>query len=135
MEQNCSLAGPGWFNTARSTLLLAALLQIGNPGVATAQQQRIVIVNGQVLNRADLAEVDALNCGDRVPNGRYWLDLQRGEWGYVGDGIRRPLPRCSERQVQSGRQARSDSSSECARRYPLYEDRMCYCYNACNMLR
>ena len=42
---------------------------------------RFVVVNGQLLDGYSLMELDAA-AGERVPDGRYWLNYQTGAWGY-----------------------------------------------------
>jgi hypothetical protein len=46
-------------------------------------EDRVVIVNGRHLDGAQIAWLDQRNCAP-VPNGRYWLDLRTGAWGYAG---------------------------------------------------
>jgi hypothetical protein len=50
--------------------------------VATAFD-RFVVVNGQLLDAHWLALLDEA-AGERVPNGRYWLNQETGAWGYEG---------------------------------------------------
>jgi hypothetical protein len=108
--------------------LLGALLVLAH-GAAFAQG-RFVIVNGQLLGEAELAELDALNCGEPVPDGIYWLDLQRGLWGIVGEDGAHPLPDCGVSAGQDPGQS-EDEEGDCESRYPVHEDRMCYCYGVC----
>lgn len=61
-------------------LLVAASMTAG-AGVAHAQ--RMVVVNGQRLDAAQIAQLEQRNCA-RVPDGRYWLDVRTGAWGYAG---------------------------------------------------
>jgi hypothetical protein len=44
---------------------------------------RNVVVNGQAVYGQTLAQLDQLS-GEPVPDGRYWLNLYTGEWGYEG---------------------------------------------------
>jgi hypothetical protein len=105
-------------------LWIGTLLLCAYTGVSGAQQ-RIIIVNGQLLTTAaEIAFVDALNCGQPVPSGNYWLNLPRREWGHVGAPQVNPLPDCTPSRSSSG-------GNDCTRRYRVYEDRMCYCYNVC----
>ena len=48
-----------------------------------AQAERLVVVNGLRLNATQIAWLDERNCAP-VPDGRYWLDLRTGAWGYAG---------------------------------------------------
>ena len=62
-------------------VILAALLT-ATPQVSQAQA-RYVVVNGQRMGPAQLQRLDRASCS-RVPNGRYWLNLRSGVWGYEG---------------------------------------------------
>ena len=42
---------------------------------------RYVVVNGQRLSIPEIQYVGQLHCGP-IPNGRYWINLQTGIWGY-----------------------------------------------------
>ena len=74
---------------------------------SAAYAERYVVVNGQRLSNPELQYLEQLHCGP-VPNGRYWINLQTGIWGYegnprpqgyVGDNCRNPKrrPGLSER--------------------------------------
>jgi hypothetical protein len=70
------------FAKAISVILLASL-----PFLAMdAYAQRAVSVNGQHLNSRQLIVLDQL-VGAYVPNGHYWLNMQTGAWGYVGNPV------------------------------------------------
>ena len=93
------------------------------------QGSRHVIVNGTLMNNAQLMLLDGLNCGSPVPDGRYWLNTQTGAWGYQGGGQEGVIGEgCSGSQDQPGGAA---EKGECERKYRLHEDRMCYCYHVC----
>ena len=53
--------------------------------LTAAAQQRYVVVNGQRLDPVGLAQLDRAACS-RVPNGRYWINMRTGVWGYEGSG-------------------------------------------------
>jgi hypothetical protein len=55
-------------------------LAVGGPASA---QTRWVIVNGQRVSDAQVAYFEQRACA-AIPNGRYWLNLQTGAWGYAG---------------------------------------------------
>ncbi|MCZ4305071.1 hypothetical protein O4G98_10010 [Zoogloeaceae bacterium G21618-S1] len=82
-------------------VILASLLVA--PLTADAQT-RYVVVNGQRLDTAGMARLDRAACL-RVPNGRYWIDMRSGVWGYeggapqgrVGDNCRQRRKSLSER--------------------------------------
>lgn len=61
--------------------LIVALLLCA-PVIAVAQV-RYVVVNGQRVGPAGLRQLDAASCV-RVPNGRYWINMRTGVWGYEG---------------------------------------------------
>jgi hypothetical protein len=113
----------------RSISMAAGLLLALLCGSATAQG-RIVFVNGELLDDAGLSLVDQLNCGAPIPNGNYWLDLANGVWGYVGSDDRYALPDCSAGASEAASPAPAEED-DCASKYPVYEDRMCYCYHVC----
>lgn len=71
----------------RAALLGAALAAslVAPPAHA---QWRYVVVNGQRLDPAQVAKIEALYCSP-IANGRYWYDTRTGIWGYEGD----PRPR------------------------------------------
>jgi hypothetical protein len=108
--------------------MFAGLLLTLCCGAVSAQGIRIVIVNGELLDDAGLAIVDQLNCGYPVENGNYWIDFQNARWGYAGRDGAYPFPDCSS---QSQAPAQDSGDDDCASRYPVYEDRMCYCYHVC----
>lgn len=80
-----------------AVLILAGFLAASLPAAA---QQRYVVVNGQRLDTAAMARLDRASCL-RVPNGRYWIDMRSGVWGYeggapqgrVGDNCHRQRPK------------------------------------------
>ena len=51
---------------------------------ANAEQQRLVIINGQALTAKQLTMLDSL-AGGPVPNGSYWIDPYTATWGFAGD--------------------------------------------------
>ena len=74
---------------------------------SVAHAGRYVVVNGQRLSIPEIHYLEQLHCGP-VPNGRYWINLQSGLWGfegnpqpqgYVSDNCRHPQrrPSLSER--------------------------------------
>lgn len=64
------------------TLRLVVALLLCAPVVVDAQG-RYVVVNGERVGPAGLRQLDAASCA-RVPNGRYWIDMRTGVWGYEG---------------------------------------------------
>ena len=63
-----------------STVMFVGWLALG--GSASAQT-RWVIVNGHRVSDAQVADLEQRACAP-IPNGRYWLNLQTGAWGYAG---------------------------------------------------
>jgi hypothetical protein len=47
-------------------------------------QWRYVVVNGQQLHPAQIAQLERLYCSP-IANGRYWYNSSTGLWGYEGD--------------------------------------------------
>jgi hypothetical protein len=107
-----------------------ALALVGSPSSSQDQSasmtDRIIFVNGELLDEEGLALVDQLNCGERVPSGNYWLDFENRVWGYVGGEDQYPLPDCSGDTEEAPAE-----ESDCERQYRFSEDRMCYCYGVC----
>jgi hypothetical protein len=54
----------------------------------SAFADRYVIVNGLRLNETEVENLERIHCGP-IPNGRYWLNLNTGLFGFAGDP--RPL--------------------------------------------
>jgi hypothetical protein len=93
-------------------VLAASFLTMGLPTVAHAQ--RLVVVNGRVMNSQALATLDHAAC-QQVPNGYYWLDTSTGIWGYAGN----PAP---QGHISDGcRQSRRQSLSERGMLYSPYD--------------
>jgi len=93
-------------------VLTASFLTMSLPTVVHAQ--RLVVVNGRVMNSQALATLDQAAC-QHVPNGYYWLDTSTGIWGYAGN----PVP---QGHISSGcRQARRPSLSERGMLYSPYD--------------
>jgi len=93
-------------------VLAASFLTMGAPTVVHAQ--RLVVVNGRVMNSQALASLDRAAC-QQVPNGYYWLDTSTGVWGYAGN----PAP---QGHISDGcRQARRPSLSKRGMLYSPYD--------------
>lgn len=63
----------------RSLVVAVALAASG-----VVQAQRMVIVNGELLNAAQIAGLESVACTS-IPDGNYWVDPGSGAWGYVGN--------------------------------------------------
>lgn len=85
---------------------------------------REVSVNGEPLNVLGLALVDALNCGETVPDGRYWVNFESGAWGYEG-GPQQGVLDC-EAQTAGHTQTSDDQGG-------FWEDRMCAQHGLCGL--
>lgn len=92
------------------------------------QMPRQVMVNGVLLNKAQLRVLDSLNCGTAVPNGIYWIKSS-GAWGYPGGGQEGVIGEDCAALPKSP--APGAGKSECEKKYRYHEDRMCYCYQVC----
>lgn len=93
-----------------------------------AQLPRQVMVNGVLLDKAQLKVLDSLNCGVAVPNGIYWIKAS-GAWGYPGGGQEGIIGEdCAVRPQAPQPDA---GKSDCEKKYRYHEDRMCYCYRVC----
>ena len=67
------------FNT--KVFMLVAILPACTASVSHAgQNKRNININGERMNTRQMALVDQWNCGERVPNGSYWLK-NNGAWG------------------------------------------------------
>jgi len=64
-----------------SLLLLVGWLAAHAPAWA---QTRSVFINGQHMSDAQVAALEQRACAP-IPEGRYWLDVRTGHWGYAGN--------------------------------------------------
>ncbi len=64
------------------TLILAGYLLFSSIGVAYAE--RFIVLNGQRLSIPEIQRLEQFRCGP-IPNGRYWLNMWNGIWGYEGN--------------------------------------------------
>lgn len=64
--------------------LIAVLACFATLFAATAAA-RTVVVNGEYLNDAEIQYLEQLSCS-YIPDGRYWLDMRTGAWGYERGG-------------------------------------------------
>jgi|GEM_PF-2355877 hypothetical protein len=110
--------------------LLLSLMGTSVPAQDLSSLGRIIFVNGQLLDNEGLGLVDQLNCGEPVPNGNYWLDLDNRLWGHVGVAGQNPLPDCAGGEDQAPAEEPAEED-DCESKYRYYEDRMCYCYGVC----
>ena len=70
-------------------------------GSFAGQIQRDIYVNGVRLDAVRIAVLDQLNCGERVPNGLYWLDTTTGAWGFEGGPMQGVVGNCTATQQQN----------------------------------
>lgn len=114
----------GKFLFLLSPAVVAAAVAMAFP--ASAQSlSRLVIVNGKVMNSAELSILDTANCGTSVPNGMYWLNVNTGAWGYQGG----PQQGVIGSQCRTASQTpQADAQAECRAKYRYWEDRMANCY-------
>ena len=59
--------------------LIICLVMFLSVGIAYAE--RYVVLNGQRLSIPAIQFLERIHCGP-IPNGRYWLNMQTGLWGY-----------------------------------------------------
>ncbi|NND92267.1 MAG: hypothetical protein HKN42_15515 [Granulosicoccus sp.] len=69
------------------TLLKFLTLSVALAICGTAQAQRLVSINGTMLNAAQVHQLELMACTG-IPDGNYWLDLNSGAWGYAGNALR-----------------------------------------------
>jgi hypothetical protein len=71
---------------ARTWSRAAAIAAIGLMTAASpaTAQTRWVIVNGERLSDAQVAQLARIQCTD-IPDGAYWLNERSGAWGYAGN--------------------------------------------------
>jgi hypothetical protein len=67
----------------RATLACALAVAVAALA-ASAHAQRFVMVNGQLMNMAQIADIEQLNCGP-IADGSYWFNEANGAWGYAGN--------------------------------------------------
>jgi len=63
--------------------ILFIVFFLGFINLSAMAYQRYVVVNGALMNPTQLAFLDGMH-GEYIPDGRYWLNLNTGEWGYEG---------------------------------------------------
>jgi hypothetical protein len=64
----------------RYLALVVSLLAVSPAAFA----DRYIWVNGKRMAPAEVAYLEQLRCG-AIPDGRYWLDIGSGIWGYAGN--------------------------------------------------
>src|SRR5512134_3600229 len=73
------MEGPG--RRLWGAIVIALTIVIASEALA----DRNVWVNGTRLYPAQIALLERENCGVYIPDGRYWLNLQTGAWGYESE--------------------------------------------------
>ena len=100
---------------------LACALVFSAQGEANAARREIN-VNGERMNAVEVIALDLLNCGNTVPNGRYWINWVSRAWGYEGGPQQDFLPQCEQQASSNSRgTGRSDGGG---RSGGYYEDRV-----------
>lgn len=79
------------FSNIAAAVMFAGALAVSAKSIA---DERAISVNGERMNAIEIAVLDYLNCGDTVPDGRYWLNQNDGSWGYEGGAQQGYLPAC-----------------------------------------
>jgi hypothetical protein len=86
----------------RKSNLLVAVALLTAPffaGVTAAGENgRHIHINGQHMTPVQIATLDAINCGEAVPNGNYWVNWANRAWGYEGGPQQGWLPNCQRRE-------------------------------------
>ena len=87
----------------RSRMLRAVAVATVLVAGAAFAQERYVVVNGQQLHPAQVAQIEALFCSP-IANGRYWFDPDSGIWGYEGIPIPQGqfINRCGQSSGRAG---------------------------------
>jgi hypothetical protein len=67
-------------------MILVAVMVLACSLVGVASAERLVVVNGQRLNLAEIRYLEQWTCAP-IPNGSYWLNVHSGIWGYAGNPI------------------------------------------------
>ena len=81
-------------NVRAALIALAAITVLCASPVQAGQNGRQIYVNGERLDARSIAVLEQLNCGERVPNGLYWIDLNTGAWGYEGGPMQGVVGNC-----------------------------------------
>jgi len=68
---------------AQAKIVAAACVALSMATSAYAQT-RLVVVNGQRMSDQQIRQLEYFACTP-IPNGWYWLNLNNGAWGYVGN--------------------------------------------------
>ena len=87
-------------NTRTTRLVLATAMFLGTSLSQASQDSRQIYINGERLDALGIALVDQLNCDARVPNGRYWLNMTTGAWGYQGGPMQGVVGNCQAAEQQ-----------------------------------
>ena len=91
----------GALKTAATGFILAISLALGATSSYAGQPSRQIYVNGERLDALGIAIVDQLNCGERVPNGLYWLNIHTGAWGFEGGPMQGVVGNCAATKPQA----------------------------------
>lgn len=89
----------------KNALIFAAALMTAPVLVGASvagENGRHVHVNGQHMNALQINTLDAINCGEAVPNGNYWVNWSTRAWGYEGGPQQGWLPNCQRRETAAG---------------------------------
>ncbi len=62
-------------------LMLCVACVLGSAMADASARARYVVVNGQRMNAMQLRQLDQAAC-TRIPDGRYWMNMRNGYWGY-----------------------------------------------------
>jgi hypothetical protein len=82
------------FNIRAALIALAITAVVCAYPVQAGQNARHIYMNGERLDALGVAIIDQLNCGERVPNGLYWINVNTGAWGYEGGPMQGTVGNC-----------------------------------------
>ena len=86
------------FNATAVTLIVIILISLASVSHA-GQNKRNIYINGERMNARQMALVDRWNCGERVPNGSYWLK-NNGEWGFENGPMEGVIGKCEAAETK-----------------------------------
>lgn len=104
-------------------IAMAALLLGGQVAAQSEVRSEGVVVNGEQAGLLEMLVLVAWNCGEAIPDGNYWLDVNTGAWGHAGGPQQGRMP-CHE-SVAAGAQPADDAGQPQEDTSSTFEDRMC----------
>src|SRR5262247_3708301 len=93
----------------------------------TSARAAEVVVNGEAITLLEQIVLTSWNCGNEVPEGRYWLDYASGTMGFENGpaaGVLPCYPLAAQAQAPSTA-PRPEAKDTDGSDSPYWEDRMC----------